>query len=1370
MTPDTRLIESAFPLRQVSRASVHEKSVRHGHVSTLHVWPARRPLAASRAAVLAALLPAPGGEDERRRLLARMAAILPWGGEDPAELARFRAEVRAAFGGRAPRVLDPFAGGGAIPLEAMRLGCAAEAADLNPVAWFLLRCTLHWPRALAGARRPLPGFALQERAFAEAFLKAQGVTGKAALRAELDRLGHGDGAAAQLTAPDLARPSPAEAADAAWHLRAWGRRVLARVRHDLAARYPTYAEFEPRRRKGRRRAGREPRVRYRPRAPRLLAPDAEGRVSAAALNAEFDSYYLEQDANPRWVAKPAVAYLWARTVRCRDCRAEIPLLKTGWLCRKGGKRVALRMTPADGGAGVAIGVETLGDAAGGAAQNRPGDAAPDQWGGGSRDTGGAAHDGTSGGARDGGGGAARARDAGRDAAGDPAYDATAGAARDSAAGAAQDAAGGRARDAGGGAVQAGGAGVAAGNAIGVAAGNAVGDGSRRGTGGAEEDRASGGARSPGGVAHDGPIGVAAGARGRPLGAGTMSRSGASCPVCGSVTTMADLRAAGRAGRLGARLTAVVVDGQQGKEYRSPAAEEIAAARVGADALDALYAGIPFGLPDEATPSEESLGMRIPRYGFDTWRSLFTDRQLLALGAFVREIRRCADDLSRRPSPAAGGGGTGKFVGVRSRPLSGRPAPVPAGRAGRAIVEMPRRGQPSPAPAAGGAGKPAGMSATGDGGAGKPAGVPATAGDGGAGERMGALPNAGAAAPGPVAGAPAGAVSVTPSSGAGAAALGPVAGAAAGAAAVTPSSGAGAAALGPVAGAAAGGETPGAAGRPPDVWREALAAYLACAVSKLADYGSAICSWNNGGEKMRQTFARFALPMIWDYCEVNPLSERTGGFPAAVEWVARVVEHLEAAAADVPAPAVARRSAAAPAGGPFDLICTDPPYYDAIPYSDLMDFFHVWLRRALRGLSPAVDAAFADPRGPKWDAAAGDGELIDDAARFGGDRAASKRNYEEGMARAFVRFRDALRDDGRLVLVFANKSPDAWETLVSALVRSGFVVTGSWPIRTEMETRQRSFASAALSASIWLVCRKRPAAARQGWDGKVLAAMEASITARLRDFWDAGIRGPDFVWAATGPALEAFSRHPVVKKADAPGERLTVAEFLRRVRRMVVGFVVSRLLDQRDGATADLDDPTTYYLLHRADFGLAPAPAGACILYALSCNVPDADLTGRLDLLARGGRAAADDGADADEADDAPGDAGHPPAAAASADDAAGARGGGASGGEVRLKPWRLRRARGLGEPAADGTPPPLVDCLHKLMQLWKTGELRRVDAYLEARGLRRHELFARVTQAIVELAERGSDERALLESIQNHLRSGPVAPAGTMRFDFGGES
>ena len=376
---DTRLIEAAFPLRQVSLDSVHEKNVRHGHISTLHIWPARRPLAASRATLLAALLRDPGSADGRRELLRRIAGrveevlgrdgdrrketlggILHWGRESEAEgaeeIERFRAEIREAFGGRAPQVLDPFAGGGAIPLEAMRLGCEAVAADLNPVAWFILRCTLHYPRLLAGKGWPLPGFALLEREFVEAFLKARGVTGKVALREELDRLGHGDGEAAQMTAPELERDSPVATADVAWHLRAWGRRVLAEARRELAARYPTYAEFEPVRRKGRRESA-TPAVRYRRRPARRLEPDEGGRVSTNTLNAKFDSLYLEHDANPRWVAKPAVAYLWARTVRCGGCRAEIPLLKTCWLCRKANKRVRLTLKPRADGGGVDFGIE-----------------------------------------------------------------------------------------------------------------------------------------------------------------------------------------------------------------------------------------------------------------------------------------------------------------------------------------------------------------------------------------------------------------------------------------------------------------------------------------------------------------------------------------------------------------------------------------------------------------------------------------------------------------------------------------------------------------------------------------------------------------------------------------------------------------------------------------------------------------------------------------------------------------------------------------------------------------------------------------------------------------------------------------------------
>ena len=1085
-----RLIEVAFPLEQVSLDSVHEKNVRHGHISTLHIWPARRPLAASRAALIATLLPDPGSARERQAVYRRMAGevvetvedervggrtvarrrretqggILHWKREQGPDVDRFRTQIRDAFGGRAPRMLDPFAGGGAIPLEAMRLGCAVTAVDINPVAWFILKCTLDYPRRLAGETRPLPEFALRDRAFMATFLKARGVKGRA-LKRELAALCLGDD---RETEPRLIDAGPALEADLAWQVRAWGRRVLAETRRQLARRYPTYAAFQALKPGGRP---------FEPRPLTLLAAGANGDTDVSPLNAEFDAVYLKDPRNPRWVAKPAVAYLWARTARCKGCRATVPLLKTRWLARKGAKRVRLTMAANADKTGVVFGVE---------ADVPRGEGNP-----------------------------ARRRE------------------------------------------------------------------------------------------HD-----------RRVGAGTMSRSGVRCPLCGAIMTMQDLRLDGRAGRLGEVMTAVVVDSPHGKEYRLPTALELEAARVDEAEIEALYADIPFGVPDEPTPKAgvgASRAFSVDGYGFDTWRTLFTNRQLLALGTLVQEIRR-----------------------------------LPA-----TMTEWP------------------------------------------------------------------------------------------------------------------------------EAWREAVSICGACGVSKFVDYSSSLCSWHNTGEKLRNTFARFALPMVWDYCEVNPLSDSTGGYVASVEWLARACEHLLCAAHGAPTPTVLQQSAVAAAVATdarqatvvsdsaakrrddsrcgadgddrFDVICSDPPYYDAIPYSDLMDFFHVWLRRALHGLSPETDTAFEAPLGPKWDAAANDGELIDDAARFGGDRSASKRNYEDGMARVFSRLQSALRDDGRLVIVFANKSPDAWETLVSALIRAGFVVVGSWPIRTEMETRQRSLTSAALASSIWIVCRKRPAA-RAGWDAAVLAEMRENITRQLRDFWVAGIRGPDFVWAATGPALEAFSKHPVVKKADAPGDRLAVSEFLREVRRFVVDFVVGRVLthDGDTQVTSGLDDVTTYYLLHRNDFGMGDAPAGACILYAISCNLSDRELTDRYDVLSRdrrpsGGEAGPDD-ADLDE------DAG-PADGAGSTDSAGGA------GSRVALKPWNRRTAKSLGHPAPDGRPPPLIDQAHRLMHLWRAGEEARVNDYLDDRGLKRHALFARLLQALIELADAGSDERAILESLSNHVAArGGLAP------------
>ena len=1053
MTPDApRLIEVDFPLERVSLDSVHEKNVRHGHISTLHIWPARRPLAACRAALIATLLPDPGNAAERKEIYRRLAGevvetvkterrdgrtverrkretdggILHWGRQDGSDLDWFREKIRSAYGGRAPRVLDPFAGGGAIPLEAMRLGCEATAIDINPVAWFILKCTLDYPRRLAGETLPLPDFARTDSDFMEAFLKAKGFKGKALAR-QLTALGLGENggeAEPELLDDAAENDSALLRADLAWQVRAWGRYALSRVRAALAERYPTYAEFQALAPGGRS---------YEERPLALLAPDERGETDVGPLNDRFDGAYLEDPRNPRWVPKPTVAYLWARTVRCKGCRATVPLLKTRWLCKKDNKRILLTMVPNAEVTGVEFGAET--------------------------------------GVPRSGGNAAQQRE------------------------------------------------------------------------------------------HD-----------KRVGAGTMTRSGARCPCCmTTIMSMEDIRLEGRAGRLGAVMTTVVVDGPKGKEYRRPEDEELNAAEVSSEEIEALYTDIPFGLLTEPTPLQgqgASRAFSVENYGLDCWAKLFTDRQLLTMGTFVREVRQFSSSMK----------------GV------------------------------------------------------------------------------------------------------------------------------------------------------PEEWRQVLAVYLCCIVSKLADYSSAICSWHNSGEKLRNTFARFALPAVWDYCEVNPLSESSGGFLAMNEWVARYLNHAATVMISGATPIVQTQSVIELRSENIDLIVTDPPYYDAIPYSDLMDFFHVWLRRTMHGVAPEADAVFANPLGPKWDAASEDGELIDDASRFGGDKALSKKTYEDGMARAFRACHEALNANGRLVVVFANKSPDAWETLAGALIRAGFVVDGSWPIQTEMQNRQRSLGSAALASSVWLVCRKRPQA-RPGWDSAVLSEMRENITRKLRDFWDAGIRGPDFVWAATGPALEAFSRHPAVRKADDPGAMLTVSEFLRQVRRMVVDFVVGRVLtaDGDADAASGLDDVTTYYLLHRGDFGLGEAPAGACILYALSCNLSDRDLSDRFAILSRPGRTLFDE-----LEDDAPDD-----------EDADAGSGGG--GGKVKLLPWSRRKAKWLGHEGPGGRPVPLIDRAHRLMHLWRASDEARVNGYIGDHGLGRHALFARLLQALIELAPAGSDERAILESLSNHI-------------------
>ena len=662
----------------------------------------------------------------------------------------------------APKVLDPFAGGGAIPLEAMRLGCEVTAMDINPVAWFILKCTLEYPQKLAGQTRPLPEFAVADREFMESFLKAKGYK-SGRLRTALQRLGHGDGGEVQLE--HLPHDDSLLQADLAWHVRAWGKWVLAKARAELAAYYPTYAECEPI----------DPDQDYKRQSPQLLEVDEDGIPQLDPLNIEFDDDYVSDPRNPRWIAKPTVAYLWARTVTCKGCRAALPLLNTRWLCKKERKRVLLTMAPNTEGSGVVFGVEI----------DVP---------------------------RNGGNSAQRRE-------------------------------------------------------------------------------------------HD-----------RRIGAGTMSRTGASCPCCGMIMTMEDIRLEGRAGRLKTEMTAVVVEGLKGKGYRTPTEHERVVAEVTEEKLQDLYADIPFGLPNEPLPSKDALGCRIPLYGFDTWRKMFMNRQLFAIGTLIKSIRS-----------------------VRT-------------------FESPQDDEDT---------------------------------------------------------------------------------------------------------------------------RLAVIAMLAISIDRAINYMSTLCIWEPVASEVKQTFLRFALPINWGFAEGNPLAPVDRLFVGGVANVARVLDSLKSATVQNYVSATVLCQSAIIPVQQHDIVVTDPPYYDAIPYSDLMDFFYIWLRRTLSGVSPEFDKSFKNLLGPKWNAEDQDGELIDDASRFGGDRAHSKENYENGMARAFQACHAALKPRGRLVVVFASKTTDAWETLVSAIIRAGFVVDGSWPIATEMRGGVRNHGRASLASSIWLVCKKRPPASPAG---------------------------------------------------------------------------------------------------------------------------------------------------------------------------------------------------------------------------------------------------------------------------------------------------
>ena len=343
--------------------------------------------------------------------------------------------------------------------------------------------------------------------------------------------------------------------------------------------------------------------------------------------------------------------------------------------------------------------------------------------------------------------------------------------------------------------------------------------------------------------------------------------------------------------------------------------------------------------------------------------------------------------------------------------------------------------------------------------------------------------------------------------------------------------------------------------------------LACAFDRVTMSDMSCPRWNAVAEKMQHTFGRQVLPLVWDFAEVVVTAEAPGNWKSGYHLISDVVDAARsmqsaqtqlADATDHPLPDQAA-----------SVWFTDPPYYDSVPYADLSDFFLVWLKRTLPG-HPLLRDPF-DPDNPLSPKAR---EAVQDETKECDGRVKDRNFFEDTMGDAFAEGRRVLREDGIGSVVFAHKTTEGWEALLSGMIRGGWTITGSWPIATEMGSRLRARDSAALATSVHLICRPRPDDAPIGDWAEVLYELPIRVSDWMERLQDEGVRGADLVFACIGPALEIFSRYRAVETAE--GHEVGLTGYLEKVWEVVGRAALQQVLgateaQARNGLSGALEE-------------------------------------------------------------------------------------------------------------------------------------------------------------------------------------------------------
>lgn len=369
--------------------------------------------------------------------------------------------------------------------------------------------------------------------------------------------------------------------------------------------------------------------------------------------------------------------------------------------------------------------------------------------------------------------------------------------------------------------------------------------------------------------------------------------------------------------------------------------------------------------------------------------------------------------------------------------------------------------------------------------------------------------------------------------------------------------------------------------------EAVGVYLAFVISKLADRGSTICSWDSSREGLRNTFGRQAIPMVWDYTEGNPFSNSSGCFDNMVDWIIKCIMEFPAQSTAE----AAQFDAQTDCGLRNIMVSTDPPYYDNIGYADLSDFFYVWMRQSLKESYPQLFGTLLVPKAE---------ELIATPYRHNGSAEEAKEFFEDGMLASCKQIYKYAREDVPVTIYYAYKQSDTdtatntsassgWETMLSAIIHAGFAITGTWPMRTEMANRSIASGTNALASSIVLVCRKRAEDALQTTRRNLIAALRRELRPALKELQASNIAPVDLAQSAIGPGMGVYSRFRKVLEAD--GSEMSVRSALQVINEEI-DLYFNEQVGELDAASRFCVDLFTQYAYNDIKYGEAEILANA----------------------------------------------------------------------------------------------------------------------------------------------------------------------------------